>query len=81
MSNEDLLPIVCGALEEFNKEGVLLGQHTDITAELSIDSPSILEVLFELEEKLDISIPIDSLADISTIGELCTIIKQIMDEG
>ena len=80
VSDDQLWRIVCDALGKFNHAAVPLTADTNITSDLNIDSVSILELLFELEEVLDISIPIDTLVDVSTIGELINRIQQIIEK-
>lgn len=74
--SENVLGILCQKLEPFNSENVKLSADTDIAKELNIDSVAILELVFELEEYFDVSVPINALADISTIGELAALIEE-----
>ncbi|MCZ6674620.1 MAG: acyl carrier protein [Verrucomicrobia bacterium] len=48
---------------EFNAE-------TELTAHLGIDSPMALQLLFELEEALDIEISDEDAAAMETVGDL-----------
>jgi acyl carrier protein len=56
---------------------------TDRLKDLDIDSLSVVELLFDLEEKFDIQIPFNanaSQAEFGTVGEVVNIIKKLVDE-
>jgi acyl carrier protein len=46
--------------------------------QLGVDSLGFLEFLFELEDKLGISIPQDSVTNVRTLGELATVVDGLM---
>ena len=57
-------------LAPYNKSGIELTEATDINADLNIDSVAILDLLMTIEDAYDISIPINLLADVRTVGDL-----------
>ena len=67
---------VCGLLEPFNKNRIALIEATDISADLNVDSVAVLDLLMTIEDKYDISIPMNLLADVRTIGELAVTIER-----
>ncbi len=46
--------------------------------QLGIDSLGFLEFLFELEDKLSVSIPQESVANVRTLRELATVIDALI---
>jgi acyl carrier protein len=48
--------------------------ETDLTSGLGIDSPMALQLLFELEEALDIEISDEEAAPMETVGD---VLKQV----
>ena len=63
-------------LEPFNRNRIDLTEATDISADLNVDSVAVLDLLMTMEDKYDISIPMNLLADVRTVGELAMIIEQ-----
>lgn len=63
-------------------EGVL-GQpvtvtpETDIARDLSVDSLALMNIVMELEDKFDLSIPLDRMADVQTVGQLAALIDEL----
>ncbi len=60
---------VMEALEPFSHPGQVLGRDTDIMADLEIDSVAVLDVVMVLEDKYDVSVPLELVPKIKTIGD------------
>jgi acyl carrier protein len=45
--------------------------------DLGLDSTQAMELIMQIEERLDISIPVDTLADAHTLEQLCAGIMQL----
>lgn len=50
---------------------------TDIVADLQVDSLALMNIVMELEDAFDISIPLDRIAEIRTAGELSALINDL----
>lgn len=50
--------------------GVQVSGDTRIVQGLGLDSVAILDFIMDLEERFDVSIPLDRIAEVQTIGEL-----------
>ena len=67
---------IVNLLEPFNSDGIELKPETDISADLNIDSVSVMDFVMEVEDEYDIDIPLNVLSDTRTISELIGVIKQ-----
>lgn len=65
------------AAKQFGGEAESVDVNAPV-AELGIDSLGFLEFLFELEDKLAISIPQDSVVGVKTLAELATVIDGLI---
>jgi acyl carrier protein len=71
MSNyREYLPDVYEVLQPFANEGEQLTEGTQLVADLGLDSLKIMELMLEIEDRFDISIPLNVLPDIRTIKDL-----------
>lgn len=61
---------ICGELQSVNHDKLTLGPDTDITTDLQVDSLVVMDLVFALEERFDISVPMNELSDIRTIAQL-----------
>lgn len=68
---------ICALLEPLNHKGVKLTRDVDLVADLEIDSVSVLDVVMEVEDAYDISIPVNTISEIRTLGELVDAIHAI----
>jgi acyl carrier protein len=71
---------VITVLQKFDKTGKTIEGTTDIAAELDLDSLAVMDVIMELEDGLDISIPLNLIPDIRTVGDLAETIGQLKEE-
>jgi len=71
-----LVEEIISLLEPFNKEGIDLDENTNITSDLQIDSVAVMDFVMELEESLDISIPVNMLSEVQTIGDLAKVVQE-----
>ncbi len=68
---------ICALLDPLNHKGVKLTRDIDLVADLEIDSVSVLDVVMEVEDSYDISIPVNTISEIRTLGELVDAIHAI----
>ena len=52
-----------------------------ITVDAGLDSVSIMDVVLELEDEFDITIPLDSLADVRTVSDLAEVVARLRGEA
>ena len=52
-------------------------EDTDLVADLDLDSLKVMKILESVEDRFDISIPLNILPDISTVGDLARALGKI----
>jgi acyl carrier protein len=57
--------------------GVHVTAETQIVQGLGLDSVAILDFIMDLEDRFDISIPLDRVAEVQTIAELSRAIEAL----
>lgn len=68
---------ICGLLEPLNHKGVKLARDVDLVADLEVDSVSVLDIVMDIEDYYDISIPVNTISETKTIGQLVDAIHAI----
>lgn len=76
MTENEIITEICTLLEPHNKNGVKLSVSTDIPAELNIDSVGVLDFIMDVEDKFDIEIPMNVVAETHTIGDLVAVVQK-----
>jgi len=72
-----LIPLV----GPFNKTGVQVSAATRFSEDLNFDSLVVMEFVAAVEDAFDISVPLNILPDVATVGELAAAIEKILGEG
>lgn len=70
---------VCELLKPYNPENRPIHLHSGIVSDLEVDSVAVFDLVMGLEDHYDISIPMEMVSDIKTVGELVNAIKQLTD--
>lgn len=78
---EKLLKELLDILKPFTKPGQSLQEQTDLIADLGLDSLRVMKLVVEVEDRFDISIPINILPNIRTIRDFAVQLEQLLGEG
>ncbi len=74
-SDADIFEELCTLMQPFNTEKVELSLETDISADLNIDSVSVMDFVMEVEDKYDIDIPLNVLSETRTLKDLVAVVR------
>ena len=77
--SQSVLEAIREQLAPYNKNGIEVTEATDINADLNIDSVAILDLLMTIEDAYDISLPINLLADVRTVGDLTATVRAMIE--
>ena len=67
---------VVGLLAQFKREAATITRDTDIAEDLRLDSLAVMDLMMELEDKFDVSIPLNMVAEIRTVGDLAEAVRR-----
>lgn len=77
--SREILETLLRLLERFPTKSGTLDAQTDLSADLSLDSVNLMEILVEVEDTYDISLPLNMMANVNTVQDLADQIKHIVD--
>ena len=69
----ELLPPFAGELKQD------IGEDTDLVGELGLSSMKIMDLLMEVEDRFDVTIPLNRLAKIRTVGDLAAMLDTLVN--
>jgi acyl carrier protein len=52
--------------------------NTHLAGELGLDSAQVMDMIMEIEDHLDISIPVASIAEARTLDQLCDSVRRVV---
>ena len=79
---EDTFPEVARMLERFRRDGDgPIGPETDLRLDLELDSLAVMDLLMDVEDRFDVSIPLNALPELRTAGDLAGTIGALRGRG
>lgn len=80
-SYNEILQLLCNRLENISNTDIAITPDLSLIDQLSIDSIKLLNLIMEIEDTFDISVPINALADVQTVSDLASLIHRIKSES
>jgi acyl carrier protein len=72
---------IMALMQRYNPDGKPLDAATELGADLSIDSVAAMDLIMEIEDKFDIDIPMNQVAELRTIGDLVALAEGQLPKG
>jgi acyl carrier protein len=74
---QEYLSFMYDALATLNKKDIELSETTDLVADIGLSSLEVMELIEKIEDHFDISIPLNILPDVNTVGELAEKVQEL----
>jgi acyl carrier protein len=68
-------------LGPYTPDGHSLSEDTEFISDLSLDSMKVMQLLLDTEERFDVSIPLNVIPDVRTVGHFARCVQQLIDRG
>ncbi|MBX6324012.1 MAG: acyl carrier protein [Rhodospirillaceae bacterium] len=68
-------------LRPFRRDGQPITPETDLTKDLNLDSLAVMDLMMALEERFDVSIPLNVVPELRTVADLADKISAIKGES
>jgi acyl carrier protein len=78
---EEVINRLSRHLQRFARPGIPIDADSDLVARLGLDSIKVLDLIMEVEDEFDISIPMNTLADVRTVHDLADAVLQVLGEA
>ena len=76
-SYEEVLRRLHRQIESIAEKGAEINESTDLVEGLGLDSFKVLDLLLEVEDEFDLSIPMNVLADVRTVEDMARRIHEL----
>ncbi|MGC8477661.1 MAG: acyl carrier protein [Acetobacteraceae bacterium] len=74
-SVEHIRDVVFGVLRASPNPPAALSDSTNIVTDLGLDSVAVMDFVMEIESRLDVTVPLDKIAEVETLGDLVGILS------
>ena len=74
-TRDEIYDALSQLLQPFNSKAVELTPATEISADLSLDSVSVMDFVMEVEDHFEIDIPLNVLSETRTMNDLVAVVE------
>jgi acyl carrier protein len=75
---EDILSIVIDLVRPLAPDGRGVQEETDLVADLEFDSLKVMNLIEQVEDRFDVSVPLNILPDIRTVRDFTVQLQKIL---
>ena len=79
-SDTEVYDKVCELVKPYNPKNHPIERSSGIMTDLEVDSVAVFDLVMGLEDYYDISIPMEMVSDIKTVGELVNAVRELTAE-
>ena len=79
-SDQQIFDKICELLRPYNVKNKPILKTSGIMSDLEVDSTAVFDLIMELEDHYDISIPMEVITDVKTVGELVAAIRELLEQ-
>jgi acyl carrier protein len=79
-SKEDILDQLYELVQPFTKGPIELGAETSLVNEIGLDSVKVMELMTQIEDHFDISIPLNILSRVDTLGDFAEQLQPLLPD-
>ena len=77
ITQAQITELLCQRLVHFTNAETEISAETNLITHLAIDSVKLLNLIMEIEDQFDISVPLNALVDVLTVQDLADLIYKI----
>jgi acyl carrier protein len=77
ITQAEITELLCQRLASFTNAEIEISPETNLISQLAIDSVKLLNLIMEIEDHFDISVPLNALVDVLTVQDLAMLIYRI----
>ena len=77
----DIVDVIIGMIGGLPQVTEAVTPDTNIARDLGLDSLAVMNFVMQLEDRFDVSIPMDRLAEIQTVNDLAAAVADLKGRG
>jgi len=77
-SVSEIRDVIFATMRAQLREPVELTDNTNIANDLGLDSVAVMDFVMEIEDRLNVSVPLDRIAEVQTLGDLVTTLHNVL---
>ena len=77
-SKEEILGQLFELIRPYSEQPIELSEQTRIIDDVGLNSMKVMELVMQIEDHFDVSIPLNILPEVNTIGEFAKHLEQLL---
>jgi acyl carrier protein len=78
-SKEDILDQLFELIRPYSEQPIELSEQTRLIEDVGLNSMKVMELVMQIEDHFDVSIPLNILPDVDTIGEFAKHLETLLE--
>ena len=74
---QEYLDFMYSVVESHIKGGTVLSEDTELVADIGLSSLEVMEFIEKIEDRFDLSIPLNILPDVKTLGDFARTLREL----
>ena len=80
-SKEEILDQLFELIHPYSEQPIELSEETRIIDDVGLDSLKVMELVMQIEDRFDVSVPLNILPDVTTIGDLAKHLETLLQDS
>jgi acyl carrier protein len=80
-SEEEILDQLFELIRPYSEQSIVLSEQTRIMDDAGLDSMKVMELVMQIEDHFDVSVPLNILPDVTTIGEFAKHVETLLQDS
>ncbi len=80
-SEEEILDQLYELIRPHSEQSIVLSEQTRIMDDVGLDSMKVMELVMQIEDHFDVSVPLNILPDMKTIGEFAKHLETLLQDS
>jgi acyl carrier protein len=80
-SKEEILDQLFELIGPHSEQSIVLSEQTRIMDDAGLDSMKVMELVMQIEDHFDVSVPLNILPDVTTIGEFAKHVETLLQDS
>ena len=79
-SREEIREQLFELIRPYSEQAIVFSEQTRIMDDVGLDSMKVMELVMQIEDHFDVSVPLNILPDVNTIGEFAKHLDTLLQD-
>jgi acyl carrier protein len=80
-SVSEIRDVIFETMRSLLRQPIELTDQTNIANDLGLDSVAVMDFVMEIEDRLNVNVPLDRIAEVQTLGDLVDTLHNVLSNA